>query len=83
MRWKDALDALPDTNEVSQLVNAVALPPIGPFVINKHDVVEFEALLVHIQEPHRHSAGPHHQAHELIHSHELCLRKGLTCSRTR
>ena len=35
------------------------------YVVDENDVVEAEALLLHVQEPHAHSTGPHHETNEL------------------
>jgi hypothetical protein len=59
------LGTLADGNEVIQGLNRIAFIAIGPFVVDQDDIVKFEALLAHVQEPHAHCARPHHQTHEL------------------
>jgi hypothetical protein len=48
-----------------QLSGRIALEAIGPFIIHEYHVVESQALMGHVQEPHGHGARPHHQSDEL------------------
>ena len=61
----DELDALADADELVQLVDGEALPAVSPFVVDEDDVMEAEALLAHVEEPHAHRAWPHHESDEL------------------
>ena len=57
-----------------ELVGIEALVAIRPLVVHKEHVIEAEALLVHIQEPHGHATGPNHQADELRTTHQRGVR---------
>lgn len=60
-------DALANGDETRELSNAIAHVTVAPFVVHQQDIIETEALLVHVQEPHAHATGPYHQADELFH----------------
>ena len=66
LSWKDALNTLSDIDEVCELGFGVALITIGPLLVNENNIVKCKSLLPHVQEPHGHGAGPHHQTNELI-----------------
>lgn len=61
----DVLDAGAHVNEFRELVNSIALPTILPVVIDQNDVVEHEALTLHVEKPHAHCTGPKHKTNEL------------------
>jgi hypothetical protein len=44
----DVLNALPNADEVGQLIDRIALPAISPLVIYEDNIVESESLLLHI-----------------------------------
>jgi hypothetical protein len=59
------LNTLPHRNEMVELVEREPFISIRPLVEDEYDIMESEALLRHIQEPHRHGTWPNHQAYEL------------------
>jgi len=65
------LDTLPGVDEVLEFLGRLTLPTISPLVVGQNDVVETEAMLIHVHEPHGHTAGPSHEPEKLIDSVSL------------
>jgi len=66
----DVVDTLALIDEMVKLILAETLPTLRPLVENENDMVEAQSLLVHVQEPHGHSARPHHQTNEQVNLEE-------------
>ena len=60
------LDTLPGVHEACEFFDWLALPAILPLVVDQDDIVEVEAILIHVYEPHSHTARPSHEPEELV-----------------
>lgn len=69
------LDTLPGVDKVRELISRLALPTIFPAVVGQDDIVETEAILIHVHEPHGHAAGPSHEPDELVDSKSMLLER--------
>lgn len=61
-----SLDALADINEFSELIRRVTVETASPVVVGQYQVIEPDALLMHVYKPHAHRARPGHQSDELV-----------------
>lgn len=72
---KHLLDTLPGVDESREFIARFTLPISCPFVEGQDDVVEFEAILVHVYEPHGHATGPGHEPEELVGNKSVLLER--------
>ena len=65
MKDRDELDTLSLVYKCGQLVDGVTFPSIRPFIVRENDIVEPKSVLLHVEEPHAHGAGPGHETQKL------------------